>query len=192
MEIREATKADSRAIAELALMAGEGIPGYFWAGAAAPGEDILDVGARNASSDTENFSWRNTRLAVVDDGIAGMILAYRLPEPEDADDVNDYPAFLRPLIELEQLVPGSFYINMLATYPEYRGLGIGTGLMGIVDAWAREAGCDLASIQVFEENAGALRLYRRLGYRERARRPAVPHSCYPHTGDVVLLTKAVD
>ena len=189
MDIRNANKADSRAIAELALMAGEGIPGYFWAEAAGPGEDILDVGARNASSDTENFSWRNTRIATIDERVAGMVLAYRLPDAEHADDVDDYPEFLRPLIELEHLVPESFYVNMLAAYPEYRGQGVGSALMCMVDGWAREAGCDLASIQVFEENTGALRLYQRLGYGEIARRAAVPHASHPYTGDVVLLTK---
>lgn len=48
MEIRKATQADCRAIAELALMAGEGIPAFFWEASRRPGQDILDVGAENA------------------------------------------------------------------------------------------------------------------------------------------------
>ncbi|MCL7743523.1 GNAT family N-acetyltransferase [Guyparkeria hydrothermalis] len=120
-----------------------------------------------------------------------MILAYRLPDAEHAESLDDMPEFIRPLIELEQCVPSSFYINMLATYPDFRGMGVGTHLMGIVDGWAVEAGCYLASIEVFEQNEGALRLYRRLGYAEQARRRVVPHPSHPYTGDIVLLTKRV-
>ncbi|MCL7743522.1 hypothetical protein LV476_00945 [Guyparkeria hydrothermalis] len=61
MKIRSATRADCRAVAELALMAGEGIPAYFWQQSVSPGEEILEVGTRNACSETENFSYRNAR-----------------------------------------------------------------------------------------------------------------------------------
>jgi ribosomal protein S18 acetylase RimI-like enzyme len=171
METRQATKADCHAIAELALMAGEGIPAYFWEQSRQPGQEIEDVGAQNAASDTENFSWRNVHLAVNGNAVAGMLLAYRLPDAEH--------------------VPGSFYINMLATYPEYRNQAVGTTLMGLADKLAATAGCSLLSVEVFEQNAGALRLYRRLGYAIVDKRPVVPHPCHPYTGDVVLLTKPV-
>jgi len=191
MEMRPATKTDCRAIAELALMAGEGIPAYFWGQSRQVGQDIEDVGAQNAASDTGNFSYRNVHLAVIDNDIAGMILAYRLPDAENAEDPEDFPAFIRPLIELEQCVPGSFYINMLAAYPKYRNQAVGTRLMGLADGLAARAGCSLLSVEVFEQNDGALRLYRRLGYSIEQRRPVVPHACHPYEGDVVLLTKPV-
>jgi len=191
METRQATKADCRAIAELALMAGEGIPAYFWEQSRQPGQAIEDVGAQNAASDTENFSWRNVHLAVNGNAVAGMLLAYRLPDAENAEDLAALPAFIRPLIELEQCVPGSFYINMLATYPEYRNQAVGTTLMGLADKLAANAGCSLLSVEVFEQNAGALRLYQRLGYTIVGKRPVVPHPCHPYTGDIVLLTKPV-
>lgn len=46
------------------------IPDFFWAQSQKEGESLLDVGARNASSETENFSYRNSWL-VVDDEVAG-------------------------------------------------------------------------------------------------------------------------
>jgi len=191
MQTRQATKADCRAIAELALMAGEGIPAYFWEQSRQTGQEIEDVGAQNAASDTENFSWRNVQLAVNGNAVAGMLLAYRLPDAEHAGDLEEFPAFIRPLIELEQCVPGSFYINMLATYPEYRNQAVGTTLMGLADKLAANAGCSLLSVEVFAQNAGVLRLYQRLGYAIVDKRPVVPHPCHPYTGDVVLLTKPV-
>jgi len=191
MHIRKATRADCRALAELALMAGEGIPAFFWAQAQQPGQDIIEVGSEAVASEEANFSYLNSHVAELDGEIAGMMLAYRLPAGEDAEGLEELPEFIRPLVELEQCVPGSFYINMIATYPVCRGQGVGTGLLGCVDGLAQAAGCSLASIEVFEQNQGALRLYERLGYRVVERRAVVPHPCHPYTGDLVLLTRAV-
>lgn len=189
METRKATKSDCRAIAELALIAGEGIPAWFWEQSRKPGQQVEDVGAQNAASETENFSYRNATLALIDNHIAGMLLAYRLADADTAEDLEDFPEFIRPLIELEQCVPGSFYINMLASYPEYRNQAVGTTLMGVAEKLAAEAGCTLLSVEVFAQNSGALRLYQRLGYAVAEKRPVIPHACHPYVGEIVLLTK---
>jgi len=191
MKIRPATREDTFAIAELAMMAGEGIPAFFWAQSQQPGETLIDVGARNAQSETENFSYRNAQLALLDEEVAGMLLAYRLPSAEAADDLHNFPEFIRPLIELEQCVPESYYINMLATYPRFRHQGVGTALMEEVDRLARQAGSTLSSIEVFEENRGALRLYRRLGYRVIDKRAVIEHPSHHYRGDILLLVREV-
>jgi ribosomal protein S18 acetylase RimI-like enzyme len=187
MEIRKATLTDCRDVAELALMAGEGIPAYFWQESQQPGEDIEDVGAAKLRSETENFSYRNTVVATIDDQVAGMMLAYKLED----EDLARLPEFIRPLIELEQLVPATFYINMLATFPKYRNMSVGTKLMQQVDILAKDNSCNTSSIQVFDENEGALRLYLRLGYQILDSRKVVPHSCHPYQGEVLLLTRPV-
>lgn len=191
MEIKQATKGDCRSIAELALLAGEGIPAYFWLQAKKPGQALEDVGAQKAASETENFSYRNVQLAIVENTIAGMLLAYRLPESEHAEKLDDFPEFIRPLIELEHSAPGSFYINMLATYPKYRNRAVGTTLMAYANRLAAQAGCVRISVEVFEQNSGALRLYQRLGYSIVEKRRVIPHPCHPYTGEIVLLTKDV-
>lgn len=192
MHIRKATVQDCRAVAELALIAGEGIPAYFWEQSKTAGQDVVDVGAENLTSDTENFSYRNVHVIVSGDDIAGMLLAYRLPEAKQAEGTEEYPDFIRPLIELEQCVPGSFYINMLAAFPRFRNQGVGTRLMSIADRLANEAGCNLLSVEVFEQNEGAVRLYQRLGYEVIAHRPVVPHACHPYSGRILLLTRTVN
>jgi len=190
--IQKATPGMCRNIAELALMAGEGIPAYFWKQSAAEGQDIVEVGAQKAALEGQNFSYRNVHVAKIGDQIAGMILAYRLPDTADAEDLAQSPGFIRPPIELEQCVPGSFYVNMLATYPQYRNRAIGMALMGMVDQLAREQQCSLSSIEVFDRNEGALRLYQRIGYTITDRRKVVPHHCHPYDGgDIVLLTRPV-
>lgn len=172
-------------------MAGEGIPAFFWAQEAREDESVLQAGARILNNEVENFSYRNMQVAALDGVIAGMLLAYRLPDTDAVEDLERLPRFIRPLVELEQCVPGSFYINMLATFPQFRGRSVGTQLMNLVDALARKAGCDQSSIEVFEQNEGALRLYLRLGYRVKDRRPVIPHNCHPYDGEILLLTRPV-
>jgi ribosomal protein S18 acetylase RimI-like enzyme len=190
MEIRSATHADCLAIAELAQMASDNMVDHFWADSQLPGQSLEEVGAEAAKSENENFSYRNTRIACEQGEIAGMLLAYRLPAAEDNnDDPLDFPEFVRPLILLEQLVAESFYINMLATYPRFRGQGIGRKLLAEVDKHAIAADCKLISILVFAINQRALRLYLQHGYRIVERLPMVASDYLP-ASDVLLLTRA--
>ena len=191
MIITPATIDDCLAIAELGLMAGEGIPGHFWADSQRPGQGLAEAGAEILRAEDANFSYRNAHIARVDDEIAGMLLAYRLPAAADNDeDPADFPDFVQPLVELEQCVPDSYYINMLATYPRFRGRGVGSGLMAQVDRLAQAANCNLVSIEVFDSNTGALKLYRRLGFDVVERRPMPPCDYVP-AKEVLLLTRAV-
>lgn len=191
MIIRKANLEDCRSIAELALIAGEGMPAFFWEQSKKNNQEAIDVGMENLASETENFSYKNVHVAEVGDEIAGMILTYKLPEIARPEDTDELPDFIRPLIELEQCVPGSFYINMLAAFSEFRNQSVGTGLMTIVNGLARQEKCSISSVEVFSQNEGALRLYRRLGYTIIDSRPVIKHSCHPYTDDVLLLTRDV-
>ncbi len=190
---RDARRDDALALAQLIEIAGEGIPTYLWAQQAKPGQSPLDVGSERAARDDANFSYRNAVVAHVEGKVAGMILAYRLaaPSPEELAELPQIPALLRPLVELEHQVPGSYYINALAVFAPYRGSGIGTALLAIAEARAAAAGCDTLSVQVFAENESACRLYRRCGYAVVDRRPVVAHACYPYSTEVLLMTRPV-
>jgi len=191
MKLAKAKTAHSRNIAELAMIAGDGIPGWFWAQSQGKGEDIYDIGARNACSESDNFSYRNTVLAMDESSVAGMSLAYRLPDEVELSELDDLPEFIVPMIELEHQVPGSYYINMLATYPQYRNRGLGTLLIEEAGQLAINAGCEQLSLQVFDENIAALRLYKRLGFEVIDSREVIPHVSHPHQGEILLLTLPV-
>jgi ribosomal protein S18 acetylase RimI-like enzyme len=188
--LRRATKQDARALAELVDYAGHGIPGYLWSWSAEEEQFPIEVGIERVLREEANFSYRNAVVADVDGRVAAALLAYRLPEHSDMN-LDELPDLLRPLEELELKVPGTFYINILAAYPEYRGLGLGTSLLEAAHMLASEAGCNELSLEVFEQNVGALRLYERHGYREIARLPAVPHPVYPYDGAVLLMTRSM-
>ena len=62
------------------------------------------------------------------------------------------PAMFVPLQELENLAPGTWYVNVLAAYPEHRGKGHGTALLGVADQLGADAGRRGLSIIVSDAN----------------------------------------
>jgi RimJ/RimL family protein N-acetyltransferase len=58
----------------------------------------------------------------------------------------------------------SAFIYDIFVRPEHRGQGYGTHALQAAEAWARTLGCLHIDLQVFGHNAGAQRLYSRLGY----------------------------
>jgi ribosomal protein S18 acetylase RimI-like enzyme len=189
--LRWARKGDSRRVAELMNVAGHGLPAYVWSLSAEDGQEPIDVGAARAAREDGNFSYRNAVVAEEDGEVVALLLAYRLPEAGEAADLEEVPELLRPLVELELLAPGTFYVNGLATLPGYEGRGLGSRLLNVATDLAVQSGCEELSIEVFEQNEGAVRLYERHGCRTVDRRSAVPHHSYPYDGDVLLMTRKV-
>jgi ribosomal protein S18 acetylase RimI-like enzyme len=189
--LRAATKQDARALAELIDIAGEGFGRYLWSQAAAPGEDPLDIGVRRAQREEGGFSYRHATISEIDGKTAGLLLGYRLASPYLTGDLAALPAMVRPLVELEAEAPGSWYVNALAAYPEFRGRGVGTRLLAEAERIGGSANASTLSLIVAEQNEGAKRLYLRTGYREAARRPLVPFPGLAHRGDWVLMTKKI-
>lgn len=189
VQVRPAAEADSRDLAALLDMAGEGIPAYIWSSLAKPGETALDVGAQRAAARTGSFAHGPAVVAESGGQVAGMLLGYRLADPYDVGELNSYPQVVRPLIQLEALVPGAWYVNAVAILEQYRGLGIGSVLMGEAERLARECDATRMSLIVAEENDGAKRLYEKLGYRVMAARAIVPFKGFVYGGDWVLMVK---
>jgi ribosomal protein S18 acetylase RimI-like enzyme len=185
---RRATPDDAAALVDFVHFASEGLALYLWTRMAGPGGDPWALGRERASRDTGAFTHRNA--IVREEGsrpVAGLI-GYSLPDiPEPIPD--DMPALFRPLQELEHLAPGTWYVNVLAAYPEHRGKGYGGALLGIADHIAADMQRKGLSIIVSDTNTGARRLYESNGYRETGRRTMVKED-WQHPGKAwVLLTK---
>jgi ribosomal protein S18 acetylase RimI-like enzyme len=185
---RQAAPADAKAMADLVHFASEGLALYLWTKIARPGIDPWAVGRERAERDAGSFSYRNTIVAEHEGCVVAGLIGYPIadaPEPLPAN----LPAIVVPLQELEDLVPGTWYVNVLAAYPEHRGKGYGMALLGLAERFARETRRRGMSIIVADTNAGARRLYERCGYREVARRRMVKEG-WRHPGtDFVLLSK---
>ena len=118
-----------------------------------------------------------------------MLLSYPLPDPYEIGELDDYPAPVRPLVELESEAPGSWYVNAIATYEKFRGRGVASALMAHCRDLATAAGATRLSLIVASENTGAHALYLKLGYREIASRPLVPYPGGPDDGRWLLMAK---
>ncbi|PRY67813.1 GNAT family N-acetyltransferase [Halomonas ventosae] len=192
MRLRDAVRADARDLAYLINLAGEGLPEYLWGLMAEGGESPLEVGMHRAARQEGGFSYRHARVCIDRGRLVGMILAYRLPDADDPEELDDCPAVVEPLLRLEARVPGSWYINAIATLPAARRKGIGRLLMAQAEASSIAAGCDEISLIVASENGVARAFYRRLGYREVASLPVVPWPGGLDGGDWLLMTRRVE
>jgi GNAT superfamily N-acetyltransferase len=178
-------------LAALIEIAGDGIPGYLWMQMARPGQTALDVGEQRAAREEGGFSYRHATVAEIAGEIVGMILAYRLPDVGDEDwsALADLPEFLRPFVELEFEVPGSFYINAFAVHEPYRSHGIGARLLRKAEGQAIEAGCRRMSVQHFFRNSRAGAFYRRHGFQAIGERLLMPHPAHPIEDRSILMTR---
>lgn len=191
VKLRPSVVADAGALAELLNLAGEGIPAFIWGQLAESGETALDVGAQRAAERKGSFSHGAAVVAEVEGQVAGMLLGYRLPDPYVTGDLQDYPEIVRPLIELEALAPGSWYVNAVATFEHCRGLGIGSKLMAAAEQIARKSTARRMSLIVAAENIRAKHLYEKLAYRPVATRAVIPFPGFAHGGDWVLMIRAL-
>ena len=188
ISIRPATRRDATDLVALVDMAGEGLPTYFWSAMVEVGQSPFELGRNRAMRNEGSFSWRNAQVAEVDGAVAGLLVGYLIEDPVDLSNLGEMHKIVRPLAQLEAEAPGYWYVNVLAVYPEFRGMGIGSMLLKHADEIGRDKSKGMAII-VASENTGAKRLYERAGYRARSCRPLVGFPGYKRGGEWVLLTK---
>ena len=123
-----------------------------------------------AQEDT-HYSYRNTWIAEVDGGRAGMMIAvdgehYReqrdkmYPQLKELFDV----AFGKGWDDMEdEAKAGEFYIDSLAVSLPYRNQGVGTALIEQAKEMARGFGIGVVTLAVEPENK-AKKLYEKLGF----------------------------
>ncbi|HYJ58522.1 MAG TPA: GNAT family N-acetyltransferase [Methyloceanibacter sp.] len=186
---RPATKADAASLAVLVDIAGEGMANHMWQALATPGQSAIEIGRERARREEGGFSYRNGTIVEMDGEIAAGLVGYRLDEPYDLGGFDAMPELVQPLVKLEAKVPGSWYVNVLATFPEFRRHGIGARLLAIAEEKAREERAPSLSVIVASWNEGAARLYSRAGYAPLAHEKALPFPGCPHSGDWVLMVK---
>ncbi len=190
MDIRRAEASDAAHLVRFINMAADDLPLHFWRKSVGPEGDPWAFGQERAARETGNFSYRNAWLAEADGAVGACLLGYAA-ETEPGPIDPDTPPIFVPLLELEALAPGSWYLNVLATYEEFRGKGLGSALLAHAEAIAAAAGHDTISLIAEDSHREALRLYASKGYREVARRPLVKGDWEVDAGEWILFTKPV-
>ena len=185
---RRAASEDTAVLVEFVELASEGLALHLWSKLAGTNGDPWSIGRERVGGDTGGLSYRNAVIAEFAGRPAAGLISYPLPDkPEPI--ANALPAVLVPLQELMNLVPGTWYVHVLASYPEYRGRGLGSALLALADRLAAAAGKQALSLIVSDTNRGARRLYENSGYREAGQRKMVKEQ-WQHPGvNWVLLRK---
>ena len=170
--IRPATKADASEIALLVNIATHGGIGMGWAydDRAKGTYDPIEVGRLDMLDERDELNWRNATIAESDGEVVGMLLGY--PEPDVMgpfpDDLED---FLVPIVELEWLSGGHWFISMLAVHAPWRGHGVGSLLLELAETKRAEAGSNGLALITEDVNVRARELYEREGFKVSASRP---------------------
>ena len=171
--LRAARPDDAPALAELVNFAGEGLPLYLWGKMAEAGQTAWDVGRIRAARDAAPSPGATPSSPSRSGTVAACLMGYSLPEAAPPIDLVATPAMFVPLGRSWSVVRrGSWYVNVLATYPDHGAGGALVPLFcGVADRLARGndrlRGC---SIIVADSNTGGRRLLRALRlWRDRAR-----------------------
>lgn len=117
------------------------------------------------------YSYRNTRVAVVNDKAVGALIGY---------DGARYAAMRAKTFGLVQQTsgmdlsknametgPGEFYLDSMAILPDYRGLGIGKLLMQDRMDWAKPNGFEIVTLLVDKDKPHLQAYYEELGFAFR-------------------------
>jgi ribosomal protein S18 acetylase RimI-like enzyme len=186
--IRSGRREDAAVLAELVNIAGEGLPFFLWQRMAGDDQDAWSIGRERAARDVGSFSYRNATIVDYDGEPLAALIGYEIPDVPDPVPPDMPPMFV-PLQELENLAPATWYVNVLAVLPEFRGRGLGTRLLTIAEQMALRLDKRGLSIIVSDANLDARRLYERVGYREVSRRAMVKEGWLNEGHEWVLLVK---
>jgi ribosomal protein S18 acetylase RimI-like enzyme len=194
ISIRDAEGGDARALAEVCIMAGHGVMELFYEGLV-PGKSVIDCVMARRILDRDSFAtFRRWRVATDASGhFLGALnsLPHRALMNAPDDPLLD-EARLRPiaaLLELEEEAGDSYYVNIIAVYPQYRRSGAGAALMRDAEHLARLQKFSRMSLCTFEDDPGLMGFYRGQGFETQARRAIEPHPAIAMSGHFVLMTR---
>lgn len=176
---------DANTVARLNDMASGGLLFSTWTKAPGNNGDPWEQG-RLQQIHQMNSGWT---LIILDQGNGVEAVLMGQPHPAEPVPMEGIDPVWVPLVDLENLVPGAWCLNVIATLPECRGRGHGATLMDQAEAIAREGGHGVLALVVADANTDAIRLYHCNGFSEIARRPMVKREWAGPGQDWVLMVK---
>lgn len=190
---RPARKEDAVQIAVLMDIASRGLVSWVWSTLAFVGQSPLEVG-RTRIREMRDLPSHFSRWTILEneDGIFGAFAGYMILDPYDPGDVSELPDAYLPLLELESLAAGCWFLMALSVFPEFRRKGFGSAMLRAAEAEARNCEAMRMAVTVSSGNDGALALYLRTGFKELARRKRIQFPGSPESGDWILLLKDVE
>jgi len=188
-QLRPGRSSDAADLAALIDMASRGLINWFWSTLREPGESAFEKGRTRIRNNTDSPAhWSQWTVADADGNAAGAYTGHFLAASHTDDTHSEVYV---PMLELESLVVGSWYLMALAVFEEHQRKGLGALMLADAEKQARKAGASLISLLVESMNEGAVCFYHRAGFRELARRAYIPFPGSRDDGDWILLTKEV-
>lgn len=188
-KFRPATLSDANSFAVLIDIAGNGLPNKTWFDHVDPRHSALEEGRQVVRRNEGEDYYRNTTVALIGTEIAACLIG-GLPENlYDLSRIDKKPALFRPVARLAAQAVGTWYVDVMASFSEFLGQGLGTKLLELAASKAEEIGAPATSIVVGSWNDGAARLYGRSGYRPAGRARASLPTGFPQAVDWVLMTR---
>ena len=192
--LRAADENDAAALAEIAIMASHGVMNLLYH-ELIPGQSvaktIIDRRIFNPGGFSALKHWR-----VAEDEHATILGALNsVPFDDLAGSEGDSalgPERLDPLtelFELDQFLVGTYYVNMIAVFPQYRRSGAGRALMAEAERLARQNGLPAISLTTFDADANLVAFYGKLGFSIRERRTIRPHPQLEFSGNWALMIR---
>jgi ribosomal protein S18 acetylase RimI-like enzyme len=185
---RPALPADAYALAELSILAGDGMY-EFLLEEMAPREMLAGLIARSMKQDAGGFSFRHCFVAD-DKGVVGMINAFPaawLREEERDILPQDRVQILDPIDQAQDWE--SFLVNSVAVRQSHRRQGIGKRLLEMAIEQARAGVFTRLTANVWADNLAARALFESQGFSVRTQVEVPPHPALQHFGGSLFMAR---
>lgn len=188
LTVREATKGDSKFIAELVYKT-EDDPEHVWGYGSK--NEIIDRIKWLIESEGSRYSYNNVEVAELDGKICGAIILIKGKELWKLDlktsikllkyikGIKNKIEFLKDIffeLDFSECEKNEFYVANLATFEEYRGMGIGKTLVKLAEENAKESG--YKSCSLLAKDSGVKTFYEKLDFIFEKEETYYSHTLY--------------
>ena len=125
------------------------------------------------------FGYQVGTILIADEAAVGLLVSYPASKLTMLDLVTGRTLLsilgIRPtirfakrmsaMLNLREAERGEYYISNVGVLPDFQGNGYGARLLTLAEEQARKFGLKRCSLIVDQQNDGAIRLYRRFGYK---------------------------
>ena len=195
--IRDGAANDAADLAGLAMMAGHGLLDIFYGGLI-PGKSTLEIVAERRILWPGGFCEARNWRVIEDAGhrlLGGLnSFPHDLFVTASADPLLSWDrlATVASLSELEAAATGTYYVNMIAVFPERRRGGAGAALMAEAERLARLNGFRRMMLSTYEADVRLVNFYRGQGFQIHATKAIAPHPLLDHSGNWALMVRDLD
>jgi ribosomal protein S18 acetylase RimI-like enzyme len=189
---RPALPADAYALAELSILAGDGMY-EFLLEEMAPREMLAGLMARSMKLDAGGFSWRHCLVADDMGAVVGMINSFPaawLREEERDILPPDRVQILDPIDQAQDWE--SFLVNSVAVRPQYQRQGVGVRLLEMaIEQADKIGGVARFTANVWADNLAARALFEKQGFSVRTLVAVPEHPGLTHIGGSLLMARQI-